>query len=54
MTDMMFTIPSRPDISEVRITAAFIRGEEEPTYLSKPSDEQTSLLNAPIDDAVNQ
>ena len=51
MTDMMFTIPSRPDIGEVRITAAFIRGEEQPTYL--PKAEQTALLDAP-DEAVNQ
>ena len=51
MTDMMFTIPSRPDIGEVRITAAFIRGEEQPTYL--PKAEQTALLDAP-DEAANQ
>ena len=51
MTDMMFTIPSRPDIGEVRITAAFIRGEEDPTYL--PKSEQAALLEAP-DEAVNQ
>ena len=52
MTDMMFTIPSRPDIGEVRITAAFIRGEAEPIYLPKV-EEQISLLDAP-ETASNQ
>jgi malonyl CoA-acyl carrier protein transacylase len=38
MTDMMFEIPSRPDIGEVRITAAFIRGTEPPLYLPRKED----------------
>jgi ATP-dependent protease Clp ATPase subunit len=43
MTDMMFTIPSRPDIGEVCVTGAFIRGEEEPTYLPKADDVRLAL-----------
>ena len=54
MTDMMFTIPSRPDIGEVRITAAFIRGEEEPTYLPKTVEESPALLDLPEKEASNQ
>ena len=44
MTDMMFEIPSRSDIGEVRITAKFIRGEEKAIYLPKAVEENLSLL----------
>ena len=47
MTDMMFEIPSRPDVGEVRITANFIRGLEKPLYLPKAEKEDPLLLDAP-------
>ena len=47
MTDMMFEIPSRSDIGEVRITAAFIRGLEKPLYLPKAEQADPLLLDAP-------
>lgn len=47
MTDTMFTIPSRPDIGEVRITAASIRGDEPPLYLPKQQTQDSSPLLPP-------
>ena len=47
MTDMMFEIPSRSDIGEVRITAAFIRGLEKSLYLPKAEQADPLLLDAP-------
>ena len=49
MTNMMFTIPSRPDIGEVCVTGAFIRGEEEPTYLPKAADAPLALSESDPD-----
>ena len=43
MTDLMYEIPSRPEIEEVRITAGTIRGTEPPLYLTAKQDTQAFL-----------
>ena len=43
MTRMMFDIPSRKDISEVKVTPGFVRGESEPTYVLKQPDAPAQL-----------
>jgi ATP-dependent Clp protease ATP-binding subunit ClpX len=43
MTRMMFDIPSRKDIAEVRVTPGFVRGESEPTYVLKQPDAPAQL-----------
>ncbi len=53
MTDMMFTIPSRPDIGEVRITAGFIKGEEDATYLPRTAEQPLPLPEIAGDNAAN-
>ena len=43
MTGMMYDIPSRDDIAEVRITPELVRGEGQPVYVLKESDAPAQL-----------
>ena len=54
MTDMMFTIPSRSDIGQIRITAGFIKGEEDAIYLPRVKEEQLSLPEFQNEETSNE
>ena len=43
MTSMMYDIPSRDDIAEVKITPELVRGEGSPLYVLKDKDAPAQL-----------